>query len=53
MYLPEDATIYEDIYDSLNKKIIEKIGNPIGWDDHTYKDNKYKSRSLLRIGSGA
>jgi hypothetical protein len=36
MYLPEDATTYENIYDALGNYIIEKIGDPIGWDESTY-----------------
>lgn len=33
LYLPEDALIYDNIIEALDKKIIEKYGNPIEWDD--------------------
>jgi hypothetical protein len=33
MYLPEDSIIYDNIIDAYDRKVFEKIGNPIGFDD--------------------
>jgi hypothetical protein len=32
MYLPENVVFYTDIIDALSQNIIEKVGNPTGWE---------------------
>ncbi len=50
MYFPEDAVIYQNVFDALQNSAIAKSGNPVGWDEGSYKVNPWNGRQLLRIG---
>jgi hypothetical protein len=58
MYLPEDAVIHDNIADALRLKVIERKGNPNGYDEWTYIATKYpkypnnRVRFGIRIGMG-
>jgi hypothetical protein len=53
MYHPKGAKIYHDIFRAMQSGIIEKVGNPSGWNDKAHRVNKWHRRTLLRIGGGA
>lgn len=50
LYYPDDNVIYENIFNLLNSGIISKSGNPVGWDDTTYRTTLWNGFNLLRIG---
>ena len=50
MYFPEDAIIYQNVFDALKDKVIEKSGSPNGWNDGSYSQNPWNGRLLLHIG---
>lgn len=51
IYYPEDAIIYQNIFNALREKIIDKNGNPNGWDDTSWNEEKpWNERPILRIG---
>jgi hypothetical protein len=50
MYLPDDAVIHDNIIAALDAKIVSKLGSPVGWDDITYRINRFNSKFALRIG---
>lgn len=53
IYQPDGAIIYQNIFDAKDKRVIEKIGNPIGYDDTTYAPGKtlWEGRSIINYGS--
>ena len=50
LFYPEDAVIYNNIMEALTNGIVKKNGNPIGWDESSYKTNPWNNRLILRIG---
>ncbi len=50
MYFPEDAIIYQNIFEALNDGVIAKSGNPGGWNDGSYKTQLWNNKNLLHIG---
>ena len=51
MYYPEDAIIYQNPFDALEKGAIAKSGNPAGWNDSSFKGQLWNGRNLLHIGT--
>ncbi len=47
----EDAIIYQDPIMALETGVINKLGNPIGWDEQTYRINTYERRKMINIGN--
>ena len=50
LYYPEDAIIYQNIFDALKNKVIAKSGDPAHWDETTYAVNPWNNFLILRIG---
>jgi len=50
MYFPEDAIIYQNVFDALQNSAIARSGNPAGWDESSNRVNPWNGRLLLRIG---
>ena len=46
---PEGPIVYQDIFDALNARAIEKIGNP-SYDDTTYRQTPWNDRHIIRFG---
>ena len=44
---------YDDIYNALDTKRIQKIGNPSGWDETTYRGTTWYLKKILKIGKGS
>jgi hypothetical protein len=47
----EDAIIYQDPIMALETGVINKLGNPIGWDEQTYRIKTYERRKMINIGN--
>ncbi len=50
-YMYKEAIIYQNIFEPLEKNIISKVGNPVGWDDQTHRVNEFNKRKILLIGT--
>ena len=51
LFYPEDAIIYQNIFEAVAKGAIVKSGNPGGWNDTSYRENNmWNARPILRIG---
>jgi len=48
-----EAIVYDNIIDAYETGIISKSGNPIGWDDLTYRKNSWNSKLMINIGSNS
>jgi hypothetical protein len=48
-YMYKDAIIHQEVFEALNQLIIQKIGNPGGWDESSYKVNPWNQRKILKI----
>ena len=51
LYYPEDAIIYQNVFDALGSVIV-KSGNPPNWDESSYRNTLWNGRRLLRIAFG-
>ena len=49
--MQKDAIIYNDIISLLEKGIISKNGNPIGWDELTHRTSPWNNRCMICIGN--
>ena len=50
MFDSTNAIVYQNIYTALTEKIFEKYGNPMEWDEATYKTKKNNGRNMITIG---
>ena len=51
LYYPEDAIIYQDIFNAYSTGVIAKSGNPVGWDETTHNPtNPWNNFPIMRIG---
>lgn len=54
MYPVEGTIIFQNIFDAKNKKVIEKIGNPPGYNDTQYVPGKeWNGRPIIHYGHKA
>jgi hypothetical protein len=49
-FMYKEAIIHQDIIEVLDKGLISKLGEPISWDDHTYREKQYSRRKMINIG---
>jgi hypothetical protein len=52
-FMYKEAIIYQNIFEPLEKNIISKVGNPVGWDDQSYRVTEFNKRKILQIGTVA
>ncbi len=53
LYFEKEALIYDNIFTALEKGIVAKNGNPIGWDDLLYRKNPWNGKLIMCIGSNS
>jgi len=51
MYI--ESVIYDNLTQALEQGIIKKVGNPVGWNDTSYKTNPWNGKFMINIGTGA
>ncbi len=51
LFNPEDAIIYQNVFDAVGNGTISKSGNGAGWDDTSHKSNLWNGYPILRLGS--
>ncbi len=50
LFYPEEAVIYQNVFEALGNGTISKSGGPGGWDENTHRTNPWNGRQILRIG---
>jgi hypothetical protein len=50
LYYPENAKIYQEVFDALKDGTLAKSGNPAHWDQTSYAVNPWEGRKIIRLG---
>ena len=50
LYYPENAKIYQEVFDALKDGTLAKSGNPAHWDQASYAVNPWEGRKIIRLG---
>jgi hypothetical protein len=50
-YMYKEAKIYQNIFEAFDDNTIQKVGDPVGWDENSYIKNKWEGRNILNIGN--